>query len=76
MDTTSPVIDIANLPEQVFRILKTTSVRLNTDHNGVLIIPANEEYPECPIRGITADSGYSSEQYLADKKSEKEFVVG
>jgi hypothetical protein len=72
MATVETKINIASLADHLAQIVRTDFVRVRQIHGEIRIIPAKENYPECPLRGIASDLNYSVADFIAEKQLERD----
>ncbi len=62
---TEMILDAKTLPESLFKLIRTDKVKVNEDNGIVNLIPINENKADCPLLGLTADSGLTVDKFLA-----------
>ena len=66
------IINAKTLPEPLFQMFQTEMVRICMDNNEVRLIPVVEEKYSCPIIGMLKHTNITIDNYLAEKRIEKE----
>ncbi len=60
------ILNARTLPEPLCRLIRTEKVRVNEAGDGVIrLIPIAESSADCPLLGLTADSGLTVDKFLA-----------
>jgi hypothetical protein len=60
------------LPEPLFHLIKTESVKVNEANGIISLIPITDGKVGCPLRGLCADGKLSSYDFMANKQAEKD----
>ena len=66
------LLNTSTLPEPLFRLIRTKTVRVNEADGVVILMPIIEENSDCPLLGIAADCGFTVAEFLEKKREEKE----
>ncbi len=67
------VLNTNTLPEPLFRLIRTEKVKVNESINGIInLIPILGSASDCPLLGLTADSGLTVDKFLAMTHDETE----
>jgi hypothetical protein len=69
---TELMLNSNTLPEPLFRMINTKKVMVNESGGIISLIPIADSKEDCPLLGLTADSGLNVEKFLALTHSEKE----
>jgi len=69
---TEMVLNTNTLPEQLFRLIRTSRVKVNESNGVINLIPIEDNKNDCPLLGIAVDCGFTVEDFLARKREEKE----
>ena len=62
------IIDVKTLPEPLFHLFHTETVKICAENNEVRLIPVEEKKYSCPIIGIFKDNKTSLDAFLARKR--------
>jgi len=65
------VMNINTLPETVFKMLQTKTVKVREDKGIVTLIPIKEN-EDCPLFGFFSEGKLSTEKFMKQKQFEKE----
>ena len=65
------ILEAKALPEPLFKLIRTSKVKVCEADGIINLIPIKENIENCPIRGIAADCGFTVEDFLAKKHEEK-----
>ena len=66
------ILDVSVLPEPLHRLLKAEKVKVRELDGEILLTPIVKTDIGCPLLGITADCGFTVDDFLSRKHDEKE----
>jgi hypothetical protein len=69
---TEMILNARTLPEPLFKLIRTEKVKVNETNGIINLIPIKESESECPLLGLTADSGLTVDKFLAMTHDETE----
>ncbi len=59
------ILNAKTLPEPLYKLIRTEKVKVNEADGIINLIPITESAPDCPLLGLTADSGLTVDKFLA-----------
>jgi hypothetical protein len=69
---TEMILDAKTLPEPLFRLVRTKKVKVNEVNGVINLFPVIENNADCPLLGLTADSGLTVDKFLVMTHDETE----
>ncbi len=69
---TEMILNARTLPESLFKLIRTEKVKVNETNGIISLIPILENEADCPLLGLTADSGLTVDKFLAMTHDETE----
>lgn len=69
---TEMILNTRTLPEPLFKLIRAEKVKVNEANGIISLTPIMESAPDCPLLGLTADSGLTVDKFLAITHDETE----
>jgi hypothetical protein len=69
---TEMILNARTLPEPLFKLIRTEKVKVNETNGVINLIPILQNKVDCPLLGLTADSGLTVDKFLAMTHDETE----
>ncbi len=66
------ILNARTLPESLFKLIRTEKVKVSEADGVIKLTPIMESAPDCPLLGLTADSGLTVDKFLAMTHDETE----
>ncbi len=59
------ILNAKTLPEPLYNLIRTEKVKVNETDGIINLIPILDSASDCPLLGLTADSGLTVDKFLA-----------
>ncbi len=72
---TELILNARTLPEPLFKLIRTEKVKVNEANGVINLIPIIESEADCPLLGLTSDSGLTVDKFIAMTHDEAEMGI-